>query len=69
MMKTKTKNPIQIIKSGEMAVWVDFDGRYQTNQTIVRVVDFNTDSNEYLVKLEDKSWEVLSLRDVRPVTI
>ena len=66
-VKTKTSN--DIVKAGKLAVWVDFDGRYQTTRSVVRVVNFNKDTDEYLVKLEDKSWRVVGKSQVVPFEI
>lgn len=66
-MKTKTaQKTVEVIKSGDLAVWEDFDGRYSSTETVVRVVDYNPDSRQYLVRLKDKSWEIVSMRELRP---
>lgn len=69
MKKTKFSAPVQVFKSGDLAIWRDYDGRYETNDYVVRVMDFNSYHGQYLVTLSDKSWNLLPATVLRPIEV
>ena len=65
-MVKKVKKVIERISIpvGTIASFIDYDGRYSSTATPVRIVSFNEGHHEYLVEFMDGTWEVVSERDL-----
>ena len=72
MKKTKTKAKVVItpiiLEKGALAIWVDYDGRYHTDETTVRIRDYNCFDEQYLVEIpEDGRWELVHRDDIKAI--
>ena len=72
MKKTKTKAKVVvapiILEKGALAIWVDYDGRYSTDATTVRIRDYNCFDQHYLVEMpEDGRWELVHRNDIKSI--
>lgn len=55
-----------ILEKGALAIWVDYDGRYTTDTTTVRIRDYNCFDEQYLVEIpEDGRWELVHRNDIK----
>jgi len=68
MKKTKVAAPI-ILEKGALAIWVDYDGRYETNETTVRILDYNCFDHQYLVERPTSGmWELVHRDNIKAIT-
>ena len=78
LKKTKTKAKVVapiILEKGALAIWVSegdvyyiYEGRYSTDETTVRIRDYNCFDEQYLVEIpEDGRWELVHRDDIKPI--
>lgn len=56
---------VPVFEVGELAKYSDYDGRYQTTVSIVKILNINPVNNVCLVeKLEDGFWHLVSMSNL-----
>lgn len=65
MTKAKQAKKKPVFEVGELVRYSDYDGRYQTTVSIVKILNINPRNNVCLVeKLENGFWNLASMSDL-----
>jgi hypothetical protein len=67
-MSVKVKSSEATVFNEEQLVIIsEFDGRYQTNKVIAKVISHNISTDQYLLALADGSWKLAFGRNLRSI--